>query len=118
MFIAPLFRVGIPLDAPTLILTSCASDNTPDFTLLGDLAQNDTVRFSFSTASDFTGATETTNTIGAAEDAADQLSFSTGALANGTRYFRARTERPPRGVTAWSNTQSITIASSAASGFA
>jgi hypothetical protein len=102
-------RWGVPQDAPTLTITSDGSDNTPDFLLTGDLAVSDTVRFSYSTDSGFSGASEITNAIDAAEDAANALSFATGTLANGTWYFRARIERPPRGVTAWSNTETITL---------
>ena len=103
------FRFGVPQEAPSLTITSGSSDNTPDFLLNGDLAEADTVRFSYSTDSGFSGASEITNTIDAAEDAANELNFSTGALASGTWYFRARIERPPGGVTAWSNTETITI---------
>lgn len=106
-------RWGVPQDPPTLTLTSGSSDNTPDFVLSGDLAVSDTVRFSYSTDSGFSGASEITNTIDAGEDAANSLSFATGALANGTWYFRARVERPPRGITAWSNVETITLAGSA-----
>lgn len=101
--------VAAPL-APTLTLTSGTSDTTPDFTLTGDLRLNDTVRFQYSTASDFTGASELTNAIDAAEDTANTIAFTTGALAINTWYFRARIERP--GATAngaWSNTETETI---------
>lgn len=104
-------RWGVPQDAPTLKLTSGSADNTPDFILSGDLAVSDTVRFSYSTDSGFSGASEITNAIDAAEDAANALSFATGTLAYGTWYFRARIERPPRGITAWSNTETITLMS-------
>lgn len=109
MFITPFFRFGVPQDAPTLTITTGSSDNTPGFITSGDLALGDTVRFSYSTDSGFSGASEVTNTIDAAEDAANALSFATGSLANGTWYFRDRVERPPRGITAWSNTETLTI---------
>jgi len=69
------------------------------------------VRFQYSTASDFTGASELTNAIDAAEDAANTISFTTGALAGGTWYFRARIERPDAPVSGWSNTQTVTLTS-------
>ena len=96
--------------APTLTLLTDASDNTPDFSLLGDLVLNDTVRFQYSTSAVFSGASELTNTIDAAEDAANTISFTTGALASGTWYFRARIERPDAPVSGWSNTETITFA--------
>jgi hypothetical protein len=97
---------------PTLTLTSATTDNTPDFTCdaNGDLVEGDTVRFQYSTDSGFAGASEITNTIDAAEDAANSFNFSTGVLANNTWYFRARTERPGHTSSAWSNTVSETIA--------
>lgn len=95
--------------APTLTLISGASDNTPNFTLDGDLAVNDVVRFQYSTDSGFSGASETTNTIDAGEDAANEIAFATGTLADGTWYFRARIERPGHVASDWSNTQTETI---------
>ena len=106
----------VPPAAPTLTLTSGSSDNTPDFILTGDLAELDTVRFQYSTDSGFSGASEVTNTIDAAEDATNELDFSTGGLANGTWYFRARVERPSSGNSDWSNTETITIFVSDAAG--
>jgi len=103
---------GAAVTAPTLLLTSGTTDNTPDFTLTGDLQLADTVRFQYSTSSGFVGASEITNTIDSTEDAANVLNFSTGALANNTWYFRARIERPGTpepGISAWSNTETITI---------
>jgi len=103
---------GAAVTAPVLLLTSGTTDNTPDFTLTGDLALADTVRFQYSTSSGFVGASEITNTIDSTEDAANVLNFSTGALANNTWYFRARIERPGTpepGISAWSNTETITI---------
>lgn len=106
-------RVGASLlaapAAPTLTLISGATDNTPDFTLTGDLVVGDTVRFQYSTSVVFSGASEITNTIDAGEDAANELDFSTGALADGTWYFRARTERPGHITSDWSNTQTINL---------
>ncbi len=105
--------VAIPA-APVLDITSADTDDTPDFTLTGDLVLNDTVRFQYSTSSSFTSPTTLTNAIDAAEDAADSISFSTGSLAPGTWYFRARIERPSGGevgIGAWSNTETITLIS-------
>src|SRR6187402_2722698 len=95
--------VAVPA-APTLTLTSGPTDNTPDFNLTGDLVVGDTVRFQYSTSSGFAGASELTNTIDAAEDTANLITFTTGALALGTWYFRARIERPEAISSAWSNT--------------
>ncbi len=96
--------------APTLALTSPNTDTTPDFTLAGDLVVGDTVRFQYSTSSDFAGASELTNTIDAAEDTANAITFTTGALALGTWYFRARIERPDASASGdWSNTVTDTI---------
>ena len=103
---------GVAPAAPVLALTSGTSDNTPDFTLTGDLLLNDTVRFQYSTSAVFSGASEITNTIDSTEDAANVLNFSTGTLANGTWYFRARIERPSAegaGISGWSNTETIAI---------
>jgi len=97
--------------APILTLTSGASDTTPDFTLVGDLALGDTVRFQYSTSSGFAGASELTNTIDAAEDTANSINFTTGALAVNTWYFRARIERPVSGNSSWSNVETITLSS-------
>ena len=98
------------LAAPTLVITSGTSDNTPDFTLNGDFAVGDTVRFQYGTASSFAGVSEVSNTIDAGEDAANSLDFDiVTALANGTWYFRARIERPSLGIGGWSNTQSVAI---------
>lgn len=104
----PIMGGGAP-DAPVLTLISGASDNTPDFTLDGDLAVDDVVRFQYSTDSGFSGASEITNTIDAGEDAANTLSFATGSLADGTWYFRARIERPVNGNSGWSNTETRTL---------
>jgi len=101
---------GVAPAAPTLTLTTGPTDNTPDFNLTGDLVLGDTVRFQYSTASDFTGASDLTNTIDAGEDAANLITFTTGALANGTWYFRARIERPESAMGGWSNTETIAIA--------
>lgn len=95
--------------APVLALTSVATDTTPDFLLSGDLVLNDVVRFQYSTAADFTGASELTNAIDAGEDAANSISFSTSALALGAWYFRARIERPDAPVSGWSNTVTVTL---------
>jgi len=103
---------GAAAAAPVLLLTSGTGDNMPDFTLTGDLLLNDTVRFQYSTSAVFSGASEITNTIDSTEDAANVLNFSTGALANGTWYFRARIERPSAegaGISGWSNTETIAI---------
>jgi len=103
---------SVVVDAPVLDLLTDGTDNTPDFTLTGDLLEGDTVRFQYSTSAVFTGASETTNTIDAAEDAANALNFATGSLANNTWYFRARIERPgvpEPGVSAWSNIETVTI---------
>jgi hypothetical protein len=103
---------GVAPAAPVLVLTSGASDNTPDFTLTGDLLLADTVRFQYSTSAVFSGASEITNAIDAGEDAANVLNFSTGTLANGTWYFRARIERPGTegaAISGWSNTETIAI---------
>ncbi len=101
---------GVAPAAPTLTLTTGPTDNTPDFNLTGDLVLGDTVRFQYSTSSSFSGASELTNTIDAGEDAANLITFTTGALANGTWYFRARIERPESAMGGWSNTETITIA--------
>jgi hypothetical protein len=103
---------GNPIVSPVLTLTSPVTDNTPDFTLAGDLAAADVTRFQYANNSSFTGATDITHTITAPEDAANSFNFSTGALANGTWYFRARVERPVIGNSGWSNTVSETIATS------
>ena len=95
--------------APTLTLTSANTDTTPDFTLAGDLVVGDTVRFQYSTSSGFAGASELTNTIDAAEDTANLITFTTGALALGTWYFRARIERPEAVNGDWSNVVTDTI---------
>ena len=102
--------------APTLTLTSANTDTTPDFTLSGDLVVGDTVRFQYSTSSGFAGASELTNTIDAAEDTANLITFTTGALALGTWYFRARIERPEAISSAWSNTVTDTIVGGAYAG--
>jgi len=110
MYSLALFRWGVPQDAPSLVLISSSSDLTPDFVLSGDLAVGDTVRFEYGTDPTFSSFSQSTNTIDAGEDAANLISFSTGALTNGqTYYFRSRIERPPRGITAWSNTESVTF---------
>lgn len=111
MFIlSPFFRFGSPLEAPVLTLITGSSDNTPDFVLTGDLAELDTVRFQYDDDPAFGSPTAVTNTIDAGEDAANALSFATGTLANGTWYFRARIERPPKPfISAWSNTETVTL---------
>lgn len=97
-------------DAPTLTLISGATDATPEFDLTGDLAEGDTVRFQYSQSATFaSGVSAITNAIDAAEDAANLLQFATGALADGTWYFRARIERPGHVNSDWSNTESETI---------
>lgn len=108
------FTIAVPA-APVLVLTSGASDNTPDFTLTGDLIEGDTVRFQYDTVVTFDSpASEITNTIDAAEDAANALSFATGTLADGAWFFRARIERPLYGNSGWSNVETITISTSQA----
>lgn len=94
--------------APVLVLTSDVTDLTPDLTLTGDLVLADVVRFQYSTSAVFSGASELTNTIDAGEDAANTISFTTGSLATGTWYFRARIERGTE-FSNWSNTETITL---------
>lgn len=101
------FRGGgsvAPPATPTLTLTSGASDNTPAFSLTGDLVTGDTVRIQYSTASDFSGALAATTVIDAPADAANELDFSVDPLDDLTWYFRARIERPSTPVSNWSNT--------------
>lgn len=93
---------------PTLGLLSAASDNTPDFSVTGDLRVGDVIRFQYDTHSNFSAPTDVTNTIDAGEDAANELDFSTGALADGLTYFRVRIERGAAN-SLWSNTVSETI---------
>jgi hypothetical protein len=107
---------GNPIVSPVLTLTSPTTDTTPDFTLTGDLAAADVIRFQYANNSSFTGATDITHTITAPEDAANSFSFSTGALANGTWYFRARVERPVIGNSNYSNVVTETIATSSYAG--
>jgi hypothetical protein len=85
---------GVAPAAPVLDLVTDETDNTPDFTLTGDLVLGDTVRFQYSTSATFAGTSELTNTIDAGEDAANSIIFTTGALSGGPWYFRARIERP------------------------
>jgi hypothetical protein len=59
--------------------------------------------------SGFLGASEITNTIDAGEDAANELDFSTGALADGTWYFRTRIARSGHTNSDWSNSETETI---------
>lgn len=97
--------------APTLTLLSAPSVNTPSFTLVGDLELADVVRFQRATDSGFATAVDSTNTITAPEQAAGELDFATGALADGAWWFRARTERGAT-ISAWSNVVTETIATS------
>ena len=94
--------------APVLDLITDETDTTPDLTLTGDLVVGDTVRFQYSTSAVFSGASELTNTIDAAEDTANAITFTTGALAAATWYFRARIERASE-ASDWSNVETITL---------
>ena len=106
---APTLAVVGPPAAPTLTITSATTDNTPDFTLEGEIVVADLVRLEYANNSGFTGATALTNTIDAAEDTAQSLNFVTAALADGTWYFRSRIERGTL-ISGWSNIVPQTIA--------
>jgi hypothetical protein len=95
--------------APVLALTSAASDNTPNFDATAAWVVGDGYRFQYSTAADFTGTSTLTGTVDAGEDAANTVSLATGALADGTWYFRVRIERPLHAASLWSDTVTETI---------
>lgn len=89
---------------PTLTLLTAATDNTPSFTVAGALVENDAVRLQYGTSADFSTASDTTDTIDAAEDAANQTTITTPSLADDTWRFRARIERTGHNTSEWSNT--------------
>lgn len=95
--------------APVLTLLSAPSVNTPSFTIVGDLAVGDVVRFQKATDVAFATAVDITNTISAPQDAANELDLTSGALADGAWWFRVRTERGAT-ISAWSNVVTETIA--------
>jgi len=91
-------------------LISGFSENRPSFLLDGDILELDTIRFQYSTSAVFSGPSEVTDTIDSIKNATHSAKFSTGALADGTWYFRARIERPTRAPSDWSNIETETIA--------
>ncbi len=102
---------------PSIVWTSDTATTPPVFSFTAptdpDLVVGDTVRFQRSTASDFLSSlTEYTNTVDSGEDLANALTFSSGSWANGTWYVRARTERADCAPSAWSNTETKTLAAS------
>lgn len=103
---------GFSLTAPVLTWVTATDDNTPlfeaDFT---NLLLNDVGRLQISTDVGFTSPTDYTNT---ADDQVGEidallLAFTTGALADGTYWVRARHERGAT-VSSWSNVETKTIA--------
>jgi hypothetical protein len=102
---------------PTIVWTSATSVTPPVFSFSAptdpDLVVGDNVHFQRSTVSDFsTGLTDYNNTVDSAEDAANALTFSSGTWADGTWWVRARTERTGAANSAWSNTETKTLATS------
>jgi hypothetical protein len=100
---------------PTIVWTSDVTVTPPVFSFTvptdPDLVVGDTVHFQRATDSGFTtSVTDYTNTVDSAEDLANALTFSSGTWANGTWYVRARTERVGATNSAWSNTETKTLA--------
>jgi len=119
-------RAGDPLapGAPVLTWDTAGTDNTPTFT--GDFddthvwasgsidgSNYDVIEFQWSTSALFTAPGTGSNTLDAAELLAGTAAFTTGALANGTWYARARHNHVVAGAnhySPWSNTVTQTIA--------
>jgi hypothetical protein len=100
---------------PTIVWTSDVTVTPPVFSFTAptdpDLVVGDTVHFQRATDSGFTtSVTDYTNTVDSTEDAANALTFTSGTWANGTWYVRARTERVGWDNSAWSNTETKTLA--------
>lgn len=97
--------------APTLAILSAPSVNTPTLAATGDIALNDVERLQRATDAGFLTAVDATKTVDAAADAANELDFTTGVLADGTWWFRSRTERGALN-SSWSNVVTETITTS------
>ena len=98
------FEVADELPDPVFVLNTLPDDNTPEFTFVHGIAEGDTMRLQITASTDtgFASGLNLTNTVDAAEDAAELLDMATGALPDGDYRARMRNERA--GVpTAWSN---------------
>lgn len=107
--------IGINLTAPVLTWTSLTTDTTPEFDV--DLTAPevaDVITLEYDDNSDFSSAIDTeTNIVDSGEASALLVNFVLGALADGTYYFRAKHARGAS-VSAWSNTETVTIAATSA----
>ena len=109
--------VVVPPTAPVLAMDPLwtTADSTPDFTIDIDdtIAEGDDVQLQIQAAlGDWSSLVhDSTHTITAPEDAANEIDLSNGALSNGDYEARARVTRASdSAVSDWSNTQSFTIA--------
>lgn len=103
---------GGTLTAPVLAWDNETTDTTPDLTADYDdtVGSGDNLRFEYGTDSGFAGATVVNHTITGGEDTANEVALALSALVTGTYYVRVRTEKSGVGVSAWSNTVTVTIA--------
>jgi hypothetical protein len=95
-------------DAPTLTLTSGATDNQPDFLVEGDLEVDDVVTITAFDDAGLTSVIDTgqgTVTVGGTLTVTNQL----GPLSDDTYWFTAVTERAGASDSDASNTETITI---------
>lgn len=103
---------GFSLTAPVLDWDDDTADATPDFSIsLTDPLANDDIVLEWDNNSDFSSPISSdTNILDAGEiSSLPALAFTTGSLANGTYYFRAKHGRGGS-YSAWSNTETVTIA--------
>jgi hypothetical protein len=103
---------GAPITAPTLAWDEEADDATADFLIGFDstVQAGDVVRLQHADNEAFAAATDTTDTLDAAEAAARQVAMALPELANGTYYARARIKRGSGASSPWSNVETVTIA--------
>lgn len=96
--------------APTLTWVTDASDNTPQFSVNGDLQVDDEVEYQRSTDVDFTSPDTFTATVDAAADLANSLDYTTGTWDDDEYWVRARINRAGHLDGEWSNVENKTIA--------
>jgi len=96
--------------APELTWDTGGGDNTPQFTVIGDLVLGDDLVFYISDDVGFSSPTIATATIDATADANDTLDYVIGPLADGDYWVKCRINRPGHVDGDFSNVENKTVA--------